>query len=192
MKIFDPSFAIRLARLVQAKGTNVEAPQDLPFAGLVITIPGEALFENLAGETGKRAAGIAKTEFSDPVNGTDFLVTVPAGEAWRMIALHANLVTSAAVATRSAYLFIDGGSVTRPLYRDAIPSGTGQAASLTWNYSWALGVQIMQETGNGKLTRPVPDIVLLPGYRIQTNTLNIQAGDSWEIVTLLFEKASYR
>jgi len=192
LKIYDPQFAQRLARLLQTRGTNVEAPQTIPFAGVVISIPAEAVLENLGGLTAVRAAGIARTELADPANGTEFIVTVPAGEAWRVLAIHANLVTSATVITRSVYMFMDFGAVGRPIYRDAIPSGTGQAASTTWNYTWALGTQVMEEAGNFKKVRPLPDLILLPGYRFQSNTLNLQVGDSWEVVSFLIEKASFR
>jgi len=192
VKIFDPLWAQRLAKILQTRGTSPEAPTDLPFAGIVITIPGEAVLENLAGITAARAIGISKTELTDPANGTEFRVTVPAGEAWRLLSIHAQLVTSATVATRSVYLFVDGGSTVRPIYRDALPSGTGQAASTTWQYTWALGTPIMEESGNFKKVRPLPDLILLPGWAFQSNTINLQAGDSWEIVTYVIEKASYR
>lgn len=193
MKIFDPQWAQRLARILQTRGTNQEAPTEIPFAGIVITIPGESVLENLAGDTAKRATGTSFITVAAPAAGAEIFAQVPAGEAWRVLSFFARLTTSATVATRYADLrLLRGALSTDPnFFRDGIVSG--QAASLFWDYTWALGCSVVvNNTGNGRSLRPFPDLVLTQGMSISTFTLNIQAGDQWSLIQLLVEKAAYR
>lgn len=192
MKTFDPSFAQRLAKILQTRGTSPEAPTELPFAGIVITVPGEALFENLAGDVAKRAAGVQFITVATPAAGAEIVQAIPAGEAWRVLALFGRLTTSATVATRYADLRLDRSTALNQNYfRDGIVSG--QAASLFWDYTWALGCSVVvNNTGNGRVLRPFPDLIMRQNEVISTLTLNLQAGDQWSLIQLLVEKAGFR
>jgi hypothetical protein len=189
VKIFDPQFAIRLARLLQARGTNVEAPQDVPFAGLVITIPGEAVLEN-AGGPALRATGIVNAILVAPVAGAEFEQVIPAGEAWHPLVFFYRLVTNATAVTRYPALIIDNNSAGQPFYRDEVTSG--QPASETWDYSWGLGSYVRENTGLFRSVRPFPDVVLTQGMRFRVNVANMQAGDDVSVVSMIYERAAYR
>lgn len=196
MKIFDPSFPQRLARLLQSRG-QFQAPLEVPFAGLVITIPGELVLERAGGgENMGRANATIYQLFSSPSAGAEILnvgPSVTSREAWHPVIMRARLVTSATVQTRYVDLRITNepsGTPSSDYFRDGIVSG--QAASLTWDYTWALGQgDTVNNTGNGRSLRSLPDMMLLPGHRLTTLTSGIQAGDQFSLVQLLYESVAY-
>lgn len=194
MKIYDPVFAQRLQRLLQSRG-QFEVPLEVPFAGLVITIPGEMLLER-AGESGARANSTVLETFASPAAGAEILnlgPSVSSREAWRPLIFRARLVTDATVITRYGDLRITNdpsGTPTTDFYRDGIVNG--QAASITRDYVWALGHgAVVENTGNNRIVRPMPDFILLPGQRLTTFTLNLQAGDQWSLVNLVYERTAF-
>lgn len=114
---------------------------------------------------------------ADPAPGAEALVTVPAGEYWVVHAVLLTLVTSATVANRRVELQIDNGTTT--FFR--LAHAVDQTASLTWRYQFANhGYRDAAVTGSNNVANlGVPVFTLGPGYRIQTSTANIQAGDDY-------------
>lgn len=114
---------------------------------------------------------------SDPAAGAEATVTVPAGEFWVVHAILLTLVTSVGVANRRVELQIDNG--TTVFFR--LAHAADQAASLTWRYQFANhGYRDAAVTGTNNVANlGVPVFTLGPGYRIQTVTANLQAGDDY-------------
>lgn len=184
-----------LARFLGHPEGFPRAPGDLSEDFVVPTLDVSAfLVSEQSAEQGYQVAqgrGIIRyKDYGSPAAGAEIFISVPAGEAWRALILRARLTTDATVATRYADLRLTNDPSTIPpandFYRDGIVSG--QAASLFWDYCWALGHgAVVNNTGNGRVVRPFPDVILLPGQRITTFTLNLQAGDAWSQVRLQYE-----
>ena len=81
-------------------------------------------------------AGVSRSvTVVNPAAGADFSVTVPAGASWLLNSVAATFATSATVGTRTPVLLITDAT------GHAVFSGAtafGQAASLTWSYSWTV------------------------------------------------------
>lgn len=114
---------------------------------------------------------------TDPGAGAEATVTVPAGEYWVVHGLLLTLVTSATVANRRVEIQIDNG--TTVFFR--LAHAADQAASLTWRYQYANhGYRDAAVTGTNNVANiGMPVFTLGPGYRIQTSTTNLQAGDDY-------------
>jgi len=126
-----------------------------------------------------KAFWIQTATIVNPAAGADFLVTVPAGVTWYVIAVNATLVTSATAATRVPQIQIkdSGGHL---LYME---SGQSQIASLTGIWSWAPAVPTSQ--ANNVAVVPLPaELYLQGGATIGTTTPNIQAGDQWSNISV--------
>ena len=112
---------------------------------------------------------------ANPAAGAEVSVTVPTGEIWRLLSVRLTLVTSATAATRRVILLADNGAAT--IW--AAPAGNTQAASLTNNYSFTSGLS-GNLSGTAEFAVGVGEDLWLPsGYRIRTNTENIQTGDDY-------------
>lgn len=110
-----------------------------------------------------------------PAAGADWTYTVPVGQSLSVETLQFSLTTSAAVANRQVQVVIDDG--TNELWRWVAPAV--QAASTTVEY---VGAQSSVESSGvraGVQSFELPNIVLLPGYRVRTITTNIQAADQY-------------
>jgi len=105
---------------------------------------------------------------------------------FRIQTLEATLTTSAAVATRSPQLIVTDG--TNTTYQS--PQGAGQAASLTWTYTWAQLPVAQLQFGTQQLIHYASDQGLGPGDHVQTVTQNLQAGDQWSLVRVSLEQWS--
>jgi hypothetical protein len=113
---------------------------------------------------------------TDPAAGNQILETVPTGARWKLLALRAALLTSAAVANRSVQLWFDDGATT--WYE--LPPMVDQPASTYYTYNWAIGVSTRAGVPTGWVQDPLPDrITLAAGWRFQTVVANMQAGDDW-------------
>lgn len=121
---------------------------------------------------------------ANPAAGADFSIAVPAGKAWRIKLLHAQLNTSATVATRTVLVQIKdpGGNVVLLL---AAPGG--QAASLTGHYNIVAGGQQGQVGQVQAITMP-SNLRLGPGWTISTSTSSIQAADQWSAINMAVEE----
>lgn len=112
---------------------------------------------------------------TDPAAGAEISETVPTGARWRLFSVRTTFVTDATVANRLETLTLDDG--TTIFFRSG--TFTNHAASLTWAITWASGVV---EDGTNALanTQAIPrEVLLSAGYRINTSTINLQAGDNW-------------
>lgn len=111
--------------------------------------------------------------------------TVPTNTMWRLIGFHFQLVTDANVATRRVILVIDDGSAT--LMRVEAP--TSQAASQTRNYSWLSGQGSAGTSQVIDMEQALPTDLYLPqGFRIRTETDNLQVGDDFGAPRIFVEE----
>jgi hypothetical protein len=112
---------------------------------------------------------------STPAAGADISEVVPAQRRWTLLNFRAVLTTSAAVATRQVSASPDDG--TNPFF--TIRSSTTQAASLVYSYCLTPGSPFFYDGATGIII-PLSNLsIFKAGWRIRTNTVNIQAGDQW-------------
>ena len=111
----------------------------------------------------------------DPAAGAEISVTVPGRAIWQIHAITAVLVADANVANRVPHFIIDDGQ--RTIYEVASPAN--HTANLTVRYSLTAGIAGDAQIAAGAVVLPLPPLVLLPGWRIQTATDAIVAGDNW-------------
>lgn len=131
------------------------------------------------------AAGVVRAVVgSQPIAGAEMIEVVPTNARWRLFGVNVALVTDATAANREVVLTIDDGANILA----EIPNGTNQVASTTRRYSFARNVQ--RASGATVLTHnnPVPDAILMGGYRIRTVTANIQATDLYGPARLWVEE----
>jgi hypothetical protein len=121
---------------------------------------------------------------SDPAAGAEFSETVPTNARWRLLGVDVPLVTDATAANREAVLTIDDGAAVVA----EIAAGTAQAASLTRRYSFARGVQRGGPAASTIINAPIPDAMLMGGYRVRSVTTNLQAGDNYGAPQLWVEE----
>jgi hypothetical protein len=132
----------------------------------------------VSGESAWRRSRVV-VRIDPPGAGADWSLTVPAGHIYQLLALHARLVTSAAVATRIARLaFGDGVSPIADL-----PPQASQAASLTYSYAWLPSPSGIL-TGTFMLS-VLPDLELQAGWTLASLTQALDAADQWDQVRVL-------
>lgn len=112
---------------------------------------------------------------SAPAAGAEILESVPTNARWIMRSVRLVLTTSSTVATRMVQIVLDDG--TNAFHY--VESPVGQLLSTVVNYacgdypSFALA-------SPGTINRlPLPPMALREGYRFRTNTIGLQAGDSY-------------
>lgn len=151
---------------------NISSNQDLGW-------PGGLLRNSLEGPG--RLRSITGT---DPAAGVEISETVPTNARWRLHALYVQFVTSATAATRRVHIMLDDGATT---FWDS-PSSATQTASQTLRYSAGnIGAIIGSNDSEMQILLPTP-IPLFAGYRIQTETASLQAGDNYGAPQLLVEE----
>lgn len=121
---------------------------------------------------------------TNPAAGAEFSETVPTNARWRLISLYAQLVTGAAVANREPALVIDDGATN--VHASAVH--TSQAASLTHQHVWSINNQRAAMNVHTVHPAPLPDGILMGGYRIRSSTANIQAADDYAAPLMLVEE----
>jgi len=122
---------------------------------------------------------------TDPAAGSEISETVPTNVAWRLIGFRFTLVTDATVANRNVRVIIDDG--TTECVR--IPPNFNHAASITANYFAGVGLGVIGWMTGAVGVMPLPvDLILFQGWRIRTNTLNLQAGDNFRAPVLYVEE----
>lgn len=116
-----------------------------------------------------------------PAVATDFSVTVPPGELWRVRTVHAHLATDANVANRQPSLTF--GDQTRQVGH--FPVLVNIVASLTTEITWAAGYGAtpLSIFGN-RICAPLSPITIVAGWQISSLTANIQAGDQWSDIVV--------
>lgn len=127
-----------------------------------------------------------KYTIADPAVATDFTVTVPAGQFWRLINIKFYIDTDANGANRRIIIF-------------SPDSGTGEwsicgSEAVVANEIWAVNFEF---PGGGSVSRKAGDVYnqaagmnlyLNAGDKIQSNILNIQAGDQISDVVITIER----
>ena len=130
----------------------------------------------IAKEIWDGAGALRSITGSTPAAGADISEIVPSNRRWNLLAFHATLTTSAAVANRQPLFFLDDGASTfyfgEPLF--SIVAALVVHVTATPNIPSQAPLQSFTIFG----TLPLP-ILLKAGYRIHTNTSSIQAGDQW-------------
>lgn len=122
---------------------------------------------------------------ANPAAGADWIQTVPTGARWRLWATSASLTTSAAVANRSSSLRLDDG--VTPLWQAG--HNVVQTAGITLLWTFTLGLANLVLASGTASTQPMlPVATLLAGWRIQSFTSSLQAGDQWSAIRLLVEE----
>jgi len=112
---------------------------------------------------------------TNPAAGAEIVETVPAGVQWRLIAMQAGLVTDVTVINRLVVLVLDDG-VNIFVYAG---SSSIQAASQLLRYTFGAFSRQGDVLGGAILCGYPEGIVLGPGFRFSTLTINLQAGDNW-------------
>lgn len=125
-------------------------------------VPTERLFQPITG--------------ANPVAGAEVLVPVPGGQVWVVQSVRVPLVTAVAVGNRRPSLIFDDGTTEFARAPAGLDVPATTTAALTWFREAAFGGVV---GANGAVSGPLPPTVLLPGYRIRTLTLNLQAADAY-------------
>lgn len=122
---------------------------------------------------------------ANPAAGADWIFTVPVGQRIRIISLQAQLVTSATVANRNTQigLFSSGGI-------NVMFAGAANASIPASTTAQVVGANM--GSPSTVITTTVycqlpASVTLGGGFRIQTSTVGLQAGDQWSNIALLLE-----
>jgi hypothetical protein len=110
-----------------------------------------------------------------PSAGAEISFTLYAGARWNLNGAVISLTTSSTSATRTVQLLITDG--TNTLW--TIPSQTTQAQSLTYTYYFAPYGFTPTVVGTNVFVAIPFNIPLMQGWKINTSTSNIQAGDQY-------------
>jgi hypothetical protein len=117
-----------------------------------------------------------------PAAGNEWAYTVPADSTYELLSVFFTLTTSATVANRSPSLHVNdpqGNTFVR----------IGAPATIAENNSTRVsgyaGLGIIQSTTTHNFSLPSPPIVVPGAWVITTNTIAIQAGDTYTNVRLL-------
>jgi len=121
---------------------------------------------------------------ADPAAGAEISQTVPTGARWRLSSLWARLTTSVTAANRYARLLVDDGSNWLWLSDPA----AAHVASTTISYVAGQGAPRLDNVYATRSWAFPVNVLLGAGYRIQTATANLDAGDDWEAPQLLVEE----
>jgi hypothetical protein len=144
-----------------------------------IGFPGSPVVSAVAGAGARRVVAGA-----DPAAGVEWSITVPTDARWRFIALRVLLVNDATVASRVPVFVFDDGA--NEFYN--VAAQIALVASQTGSYSIGGGQGSAQSVGTS-MTLPAPqDFYLGAGFRIRSNTSNLQAGDNWTAPQALIEE----
>ncbi len=116
---------------------------------------------------------------ADPAAGAEVLMTVPAGVRWLVYTFTASLVDSATSGNRQVHLKVTDGANTVFTF----PSLDSQKENETRTYfTIASGNDINPSMPDeSKIYIPMPQLFLLPGYTLQTQTFNLKPTDNWGV-----------
>lgn len=142
-----------------------------PTQGRPLTWP-QTTIEN----EGEGAGAIVSLTGTQPAAGAEISEAVPTNARWELLSFKYSLTTSATAATRNTSLLADDGT---NVFWQGTQAGSGQAASLTYQYSHFPGAtQVAGQSVIDIFASPI-GLQLTAGYRLRTNTLNLQAGDQY-------------
>lgn len=122
--------------------------------------------------------GYARTiEGTAPGAGNEVVETVPPGASWEIASIQLELTTSAVAAVRRVLLYFS--DVVSELWGQV--SAANQQASQVQKYYFAVGISFADYDSHlGAIVMPLPArIVLRGGQTFDTDTENMQAGDTY-------------
>lgn len=122
-----------------------------------------------------------------PSAGAEISVTVPGGVIWIPQALTTRLTTNATVASRVPVLtYDDGESVFARMATTTVVTAT-QAPPLSWLAMYGTAIQ---PAGGKTFSSPLVPLLLPSGYRIRTQTDELQATDQYDAPVLYVKQVS--
>lgn len=119
-----------------------------------------------------------------PAAGVEVSISPNAGGLWIVHSLVLTLTTAATVADRTVRLLVDDGTTVwlRTTARSVV------AASSTVVVAAFEGLTGDTTVGDTvPVSWPTGGVVLLPGYRLRTDTVNLQAGDAFSTAALMVD-----
>lgn len=148
-------------------------------SGQPIVFPGSGCQSSIEGRGFlRRVAG------TNPAAGAEISETVPTGAVWFLRSILWQLVTDGTVSNRNSGITLDDGSTI--FARSQV--GNTQAASLTVTYTYADNYPTTPSSSQGNFG-PLPrSNRLRPGWRINSSTSNLQAGDDYGAPSLYVEE----
>ena len=121
---------------------------------------------------------------TNPAAGANIAESVPTNARWKIRSLKFRFITDATVATRIVNIRFEDGT-SKFVH---IPPGTTQTASLTYDYSaYHIGEYSTDAKSDIQINLP-PDIILLQAWGLETNTVNLQAGDDYGAPIMMVEE----
>lgn len=111
---------------------------------------------------------------------------VPPGREWQLLGISATIQTTAVAGNRRHEVFVNPGNPSLTVFHHRFPAAP-QAASLTYNYNFAVGNPLLTAAANNFLSAPLPPFILPPTSaismwdRAQVDQLN----DVWSDIYLL-------
>lgn len=122
---------------------------------------------------------------ASPAAGAEWTLTAPGQGLWRVISLAFTITTDATVSNRSPGLLMDDG--TSVVWRSV--AAAVQTASLTWDYSAFAGAGNSDNTGQfNYFPLPTEGLIMQPGWRLRSNTNNLQAADAITAIAAFVEE----
>lgn len=180
MRILDPLFPAKLARLLQSKGTHLQAPTEAGVLGVVISIPADAVLERGGGRA------LAVNRLPDPAAGAGLTLVNGTEELWHPISLRFTLQTEVTAGMREVILAFDDGDATNGTYSETITTQE-QAASLLFAYNFAQGLPREIDTSITRVQTSMPrELTLSNGHRMRIVVNNIKAADQIADAVLLY------
>ena len=121
---------------------------------------------------------------TDPAAGAEITEAVPTNARWRLLIVYASLVTDATVISRYVGWLLDDGAATF-WYRNY---DLVQDASKTEPYNLSQAQNFVAALGSGS-NMPIPiGLLMYQGWRVKTQTNNLQAGDDWGLPKIVVEE----
>ena len=139
------------------------------------------------GKTGYQVEGTGKLTSitgTDPAAGAEISEITPTNARWKIRALSASFVADANVANRTIEIVIDDGTNEILRLQDRTVITAGQTRTMQLQTFSALPADT---TTTHYFVLP-GDFVMLQGYRIRTETTNIQVGDNFGAPTMIIEE----
>jgi len=122
-------------------------------------------------------AGATRTIIgTTPAAGVDINEVVPTSVRWRLKSFRARLITGAAVANRNVR-FVLNDNVGTTFFLGGF--NFSQVANTTFDYVIGIGLNFLSDPINFLEEGPLPDNLLFGGSTIKSNTVGIQAADTW-------------